>query len=200
MNYLAHLLLSPDNAEVQIGNLMGDFVKGNRFAHLPKAVVEGIYLHRAIDKFTDHHPVIKQLKPLLSLNRRKFHGIITDIDFDHFLACHWPEYTKQPLAQFSQKCYQSLHLHKAIMPNKMQFMVERMITGDWLSQYQKKQSMVHAINGVSQRIRFKNELKGGGEEVINHYCTYQQAFKQFFPELQDFFLQYYREQGLINVE
>lgn len=198
MNYLAHLFLSPENNEVQVGNLMGDFVKGNRFSHLPKGVVEGIYLHRAIDKFTDHHPVIKQLKLLLSLKRRKFHGIITDIAFDHFLACQWQQYSEQPLTLFSQTCYQSLEQHKESMPDKMQMMVKRMIAGDWLMQYQQTQSMIHAINGVSKRIRFDNELKGGGEEVMKYYAEYNEAFEQFFPQLQAFCLRYYRKQGLEN--
>jgi len=38
--------------------------------------------------------VIKQLKLLLSLKRRKFHGIITDIAFDHSLACYWQQYSE----------------------------------------------------------------------------------------------------------
>jgi len=33
MNYLAHLFLSPENNEIQVGNLMGYLVKSNRFSH-----------------------------------------------------------------------------------------------------------------------------------------------------------------------
>ena len=186
MNYLAHLFLSPSNEEVQVGNLMGDFIKGKQVNSLPSPVREGVKLHRAIDKFTDGHAAVRQLKTLLTPERKRFHGIISDIAFDHFLAKDWHKYTKQPLNNFAFARYQTLKIHKHVMPIKMAVMVEKMIAGDWLTQYKKPESICRAIDGVSRRIRFENKLQGAGLEVLSVYEQYQLVFEQFFPELIDF--------------
>jgi acyl carrier protein phosphodiesterase len=186
MNYLAHLFLSPSNEEVQVGNLMGDFIKGKQVNSLPSSVREGVKLHRAIDKFTDDHSAVRQLKTLLTPERKRFHGIISDIAFDHFLAKDWHKYAEQPLNDFAFARYQTLKIHKQVMPLKMAVMVEKMILGDWLTQYKKPESICKAIDGVSRRIRFKNKLHGAGLEVLSVYEQYQLVFEQFFPELIDF--------------
>ncbi|KKM01805.1 hypothetical protein LCGC14_1790730, partial [marine sediment metagenome] len=49
MNYLAHIYLSGDHPEVMVGGLLGDFVKGPLRGQLPRAIEEGIALHRKID-------------------------------------------------------------------------------------------------------------------------------------------------------
>lgn len=183
MNYLAHLFLSPPNDDIRLGNLMGDFVKGNRFSYLPDDIVKGIYLHRRIDKFTDNHQAVKSLKNTLSPDRKRFHGIITDITFDHFLARHWSHYSNDSLASFIKSNYQILSKNQAYMPERMQLMVQKMIEHDWLSQYQHVDAVSAAINGVSRRIRFENKLVGAGTEVVDNYHAYEQAFHEFFPEL-----------------
>ena len=57
MNYLAHAFLSLNDDEIQLGNLIGDFVKGNKYERYPPKIKKGILLHRHIDSFTDHHQV-----------------------------------------------------------------------------------------------------------------------------------------------
>ena len=42
-------------------NLHGDFVRGKDFSHLPEKLQEGIRLHRMIDDYIDHHPVVLEL-------------------------------------------------------------------------------------------------------------------------------------------
>jgi acyl carrier protein phosphodiesterase len=49
---------------------------------------ERIILHRAIDTFTDAHPVLDEV---LKLHSRYHHyaGVIVDVFYDHFLAKNW---------------------------------------------------------------------------------------------------------------
>lgn len=192
MNYLAHLFLaqvassglsSNKQALSLVGNLMGDFVKGQQFSQYPTEVVSGIYQHRLIDKYTDQHQEVIQLKSLLSAKRKRFSGIISDIVFDHFLAKAFSSYSPEPLSHFSRGCYRQLAPHIALMPEKMQLMVSRMIAHDWLSGYQELSSVGLALDGVSRRIRFDNQLLGAIEEVQDNYLAYQQAFTVFFPQL-----------------
>ena len=65
MNYLAHIFLSGNNRKVQIGNFVGDAVKGRTYENYPSGFREGILLHREIDDYTDHHPVVREAIDML---------------------------------------------------------------------------------------------------------------------------------------
>ena len=43
---------------LKIGNFIADSVKGKQYLDYPKAVQQGITLHRNIDEFTDSHPIV----------------------------------------------------------------------------------------------------------------------------------------------
>lgn len=43
-----------------------------------------------------------------------------------------------------------------------------------------------AINGISRRIRFDNELAGGGKELEKNYSSLENDFHQFFPQLEQY--------------
>ena len=73
MNYLAHVFLSGSNRKVQLGNFVGDAVKGSSYKNYPPDIAKGIQLHRAIDDYTDRHPavceVVHRLQPEFVLRR-----------------------------------------------------------------------------------------------------------------------------------
>ena len=48
MNYLAHIYLSGKNRQIQIGNFVGDAVKGKAYNSYPDFFRKGILLHRLI--------------------------------------------------------------------------------------------------------------------------------------------------------
>ena len=66
MNFLAHIYLSDDDEQVMIGNFIADFVKGKKKDDYPPAIKKGIELHRSIDDFTDHHPLVLRSKQRIS--------------------------------------------------------------------------------------------------------------------------------------
>lgn len=51
MNYLAHIFLSGPNRKVQLGNFVGDAVKGSSYKNYPPDIAKGIQLHRAIEAY-----------------------------------------------------------------------------------------------------------------------------------------------------
>ncbi|OUS25960.1 hypothetical protein A9Q98_11775 [Thalassotalea sp. 42_200_T64] len=183
MNYLAHLFLAQPNNLSLTGNLMGDFTKGLNLKAIPKPIMRGIENHRFVDKFTDNHPDVRALKPLLSDQRRRFAAIISDVVFDHFLVNHWQQFSEQSFAQFSQYSYRQLELSVDLMPEEMRDMVARMISQDWLSSYADIVNTGRAIDSISNRIRFDNHLAGAIAEVEQHYRQYEQVFLTFFPQL-----------------
>ena len=183
MNYLAHLYFAQPSAESLTGNLMGDFTKGVDLSTLPIPIQMGIENHRLIDKYTDHHLDVKSLKSFISPPRKRFSAIIADVMFDHFLALHWQQFSQEPFEQFIATTYEQLSRSIELMPDRMQVMVTKMIEQNWLGSYVNLESTGQAIDGISRRIRFDNELTGAIDEVKNHYGEYETVFFSFFPQL-----------------
>ena len=194
MNYLAHLFLSEGTPESLIGNLLGDFVKGSIKNIYSKEIIKGINLHRKIDSFTDSHPIFRSSKRLISLNRRRFSGMMIDVFYDHFLAKNWSEYSNIALSDFTNRVYQVLQENKSILPERLKNILPDMITNDWLKSYQDSNVIDRAINGISRRIKRKNNLCGGVEELLLNYQQLQADFSLFFPELIDYTLTVSSEQ------
>lgn len=183
MNYLAHLFLSDGTPESLIGNLLGDFVKGSIENIYSLKIIEGIYLHRKIDSFTDSHPIFRSSKRLIALDRRRFSGIMIDVFYDHFLAKNWFNYSSIPLPDFTNYVYQVLQENQKILPEQLKNILPDMIAHDWLASYRETSTINRAINGISRRIKRKNNLFGGVEELLLNYQQLQSDFSIFFPEL-----------------
>ena len=86
MNFLAHAQLSFHQPEILVGNMISDFVKGKKQYDFSPGIQQGIKLHRAIDQFTDTHPVTKELKQYFRLSYGLYAGVFTDVMYDYFLA------------------------------------------------------------------------------------------------------------------
>ncbi len=184
MNYLAHLFFAENSQYSILGNLMGDFVKGRNLPFPEKEICDGITLHRAIDKFTDAHPVVQRSKHRISGKRRRFSGIMIDIFYDHFLATCWENYSSIDFYDQITCWYKNLNAETRIsLPEQLTRTIHAMSRDDWLSHYKTIEGIASAINGISRRIRFRNQLAGGAEELVTHYDELQEDFHYFFPEL-----------------
>ena len=183
MNYLAHLFLAQRTEHSLLGNLMGDFVRDINLNDLPEAAVLGVHNHKLVDRFTDSHVVILELKPLFSDKRRRFAGIIIDVLFDYFLIKHWSSFSNEDLDRFIAYCYRSLASQRHLMPQRMRHKVEWMLQADLLRSYARLDGVNKALNGISSRIRFDNQLAGAVEEIEQHYIELEYAFVPFFSEL-----------------
>src|ERR1043165_4082575 len=77
VNLLAHALLSAPDAEIRLGNVLADFVKGRDRRTMSPAFLEGVRQHEAIDVFTDTHQVVSRSKARIK-NYRHTTGILVD--------------------------------------------------------------------------------------------------------------------------
>ncbi|MDO7873621.1 acyl carrier protein phosphodiesterase [Hymenobacter sp. ASUV-10] len=190
MNFLAHLLLAgpptaPDYVGLLVGQFIADSVPGRQFESYPPAVQAGIRLHRAIDTFTDQHPVVRRsTQRLREAGYGKYAGVVSDIFLDHFLAHNFREYSPESLPAFTQRIYALLKTQQALMPEHAQRTLHYMALHDWLSGYALLAGINRALNGLSQRARPGSGMETAGEELQRKYAAYEADFREFFPELQ----------------
>jgi len=158
VNFLAHAHLAYLTNTSITGNLLGDFIKGAVLDELNPSWQLGIRLHRKIDIYTDSHHSLKPLKVELGPLRR-FSGIILDILLDHIIAKHFEEFSNIALSDFAQRVYQDLAIDRAQQPSNFEVVSQRMIAGDWLSNYQHLKIIEQALIRTSQRISTKPDFR-----------------------------------------
>lgn len=189
MNFLAHAFLSRSSPELLIGGLLGDFVKGALGERYTPTMRAGILLHRAIDRYTDAHAIVRASCTLISPVRRRFAAILVDVFYDHFLARHWSRYAELPLEDFTQQVYSTLLPDIASYPERLQRMLPRMAADDWLASYAEIESVEAALHGIARRFqRYPRAivLNDGMQELLLNYAALEQQFLDFFPELLGF--------------
>lgn len=181
MNYLAHLFLSEWTPESLIGNLLGDFTKGAVEHPYSEDIRKGIALHKRVDVYTDSHPIFRSSKRIISIERRRFSGIMIDVFYDHFLAKNWDEYADIPLRDFSHRVYQVLQDNQNILPERLKRMLPGMIAG--LTSSKEMCGIDRALKGIAARIKRTNNLGDGVEELVANYQRLESDFCAFFPDL-----------------
>lgn len=186
MNYLAHLFLAGTDHEMILGNFIADHVKGSDVLKYPEKVQKGISMHRAIDTFTDQHPVVKQSISRLRADFRKYAGVVVDMYYDHYLSAQWNEYSDLNLQDFTKTRYDILNTFQSILPQRSARLLFYMEKQNWLLSYGSMDGMQQAFNGMSRRTTFESNMEFAVVNLKAGYQEFRQEFMQFFPELQSY--------------
>nr|WP_301003989.1 ACP phosphodiesterase [Arsukibacterium sp.] len=186
---MAHAALAQPNQYSLVGNLLGDFCKGVNVAGLHPQVRAGLDNHRATDRFTDSHPLVKAAKAEFSPMRRRFAAVALDVLFDHFLIRHWQQFYPEPFQEYKAGLYFQLNIAMPLMPAPMRDTMQRVCRHDWFASYQQLPALGQALDHIARRIRFANQFSGIITEIIPRYTALEQNFLQFYPELQRHLLQ-----------
>lgn len=186
MNYLAHIYLSGDNDLLKIGNFIADGIKGKQYVNYPDEIQKGILLHRAIDSYTDAHPIVKQSTKKLHATHGHYSGVIVDMYYDHFLAKNWSKFDSTPLPEYATVFYKLLQEHTAMLPERILKLMKPMITYNWLVMYESLDGIDTILKQMAHRTKFRGNLDIAIESLEAHYEALEQEFFQFFEELQEF--------------
>ena len=183
MNFLAHIYLSFDDDEITLGNFFADHIRGNKYKHFPEKIQKGILLHRAIDTYTDSHPIAKQSSKRLHKNYSHYSRVIVDIFYDHFLAKNWSDYSKVPLEDYVEDFYDLLEENYEILPLGTKRMMPYMIADNWLLSYADMSGISKVLNGMNRRTKNRSKMNFAILDLEEHYDAFENEFINFFEEL-----------------
>ena len=183
MNFLAHIYLSFDDPQIALGNFMADSIRGRDYRHYPEGMQKGVLLHRAIDTFTDSHPITRQSSKRLHRRYRHYSMVIVDIYYDHFLARNWHAYSNTPLEEFTENFYSLLEENLEAMPETVQHMAPYMIADNWLLSYRELEGIHKVLKGLNRRTGLKSGMDQAVAELEAFYSEFEAEFTAFFDEL-----------------
>jgi acyl carrier protein phosphodiesterase len=186
MNLLAHALLASPDAELMLGSLIGDFVRGRIDPVLPPNVGAGIALHRAIDAYTDAHAEVAAARALFAPPFRRYAGILLDVWFDHLLARQWARFGEDDLDAFSDRVRDLLAINAALVPERMRGFVAYLDANDLPAAYRDTAVIGNALRGMSRRLERANPLGEALPVLVALHAPLQECFEAFFPELRNF--------------
>ncbi|PNH93353.1 acyl carrier protein phosphodiesterase [Vibrio diazotrophicus] len=178
MNYLAHLHIAEASDSNLLGNLLGDFVKGNPSEQFSEDIVQGIRLHRWVDAYTDSHEVMILAKALFPATTRRFSPIALDMFWDHCLAKHWQRFHSQSLRQFVLDAERKVKIdHSSSLPERYMMVSDKMWQGRWLESYADFENIHFALQRMSLR---RERMKLLAECYVSLEDSYQELESLFF--------------------
>jgi acyl carrier protein phosphodiesterase len=186
VNVLAHALLAGDDAALRLGGVMGDFVHGTPGDHLPPRVRDGIYLHRAIDSFTDRHDEVRHARERMPAPFRRYAGILLDMWFDHCLARDFARWSDVPLEVYSTRLRGELHAAGPLLPDHLKRFLGYMDANDLPAGYRHSEAIGKALRGISQRLSRANPVAEALPLLLEQDDMLKGTFERFFPDLRAF--------------
>ena len=183
MNFLAHIYLSGDNDLIKIGNFMADGIRGKQFENYPLEIQKGIILHRAIDTFTDAHPIFRQSTKRLHEQYHHYAGVIVDILYDHFLAKNWVNYSDEKLTEYVDRFYLSLTENKDLLSERVLKIMPILFKENWLVSYETVEGIQHILTQMDRRTKNQSNMRFAKKDLIEHYAEFENEFTTFFKEL-----------------
>jgi acyl carrier protein phosphodiesterase len=182
MNFLAHLYLSGDNPGVQIGNFIGDHVKGRNYEKYEPSIKQGILLHRKIDHFTDTHPIVKQSSKRLSERFGRYSGIVTDVFYDHFLGVNWDKLCDLPLNKYVSKVHKVLLRNYFKLPADVKRFLPFMVKSRRLETYATIEGIDRSLRIMTNYSSLPDHVTWGMQQIEEHYEAFNDEFMAFFKE------------------
>jgi acyl carrier protein phosphodiesterase len=190
MNYLAHFHLAGNDPGFIVGALLGDYVKGPIAHQYSTEFLNGIILHRRIDRFSDTHPVQQAVHKVFPAEFRRYNGIIFDMLCDYFLSNNWQQYDQRRLEKYSANIYQILNDHQHLLPTNARAFSLRLRQYDLLCAYKNRTTIEKTLNSIGNRLSRANPLT----ELIHNFWTVSEELEENFHSFYQQLLSYSQQQ------
>jgi acyl carrier protein phosphodiesterase len=183
MNWLAHLVLSESSPAFRVGNVLADILPIGELRALPDTFQAGVLRHRAIDSFTDRHPVFRRSVARLEPPFRRYGGVVIDVFYDHLLTASWTRHSELPLAEFVAQFHSDVESCRSDIPHDAYVLFDRMRAGSWLTSYSDLAGVRTTLDRIARRLRRPFDLGASIDELDRHYGALSRDFSEFFPEI-----------------
>lgn len=176
-----------------VGGFLGDFVKGRLNGDYSPAVERGIRLHRAVDAFTDSHPIVRRSVRRFEPPFRRYAPIMIDVIYDRLLAEFWTCYHGKSIDQFCDVVFAALDDNRNLLPDRARRVADAMMASRSMAQYHRDNFVVGAFENISHRLKRPNPLATGFDEFARHRNELSDDFAIFFPDLLGFCTRWQQE-------
>lgn len=188
VNFLAHLVLSPQTPEGLIGSLAPDMIRGPLPDNLHPAVHVSAKEHQSIDRFTDAHQAFSQTRARLgSIVSPRLAGVLADVLYDHVLARDWAQWRDDALADYLKHAEQGLLGALPHVPIRMQVIIRKMVDEQWLASYATVDGIRARLETMSQRLTHRLDrpmsLSISTADLADHTQALTDDFGQLWPDL-----------------
>ncbi|WP_070966810.1 ACP phosphodiesterase [Vibrio sonorensis] len=184
MNYLAHLHIADNCESSLLGNLLGDFVKGNPENRFASPIVNGIKLHRFVDRYTDNHPLMKNAKQYFPSKLKRYAPIALDMFWDHGLALNWNQFHSTSLTSFCRYAESSVTAEMVPgLPDRFIILHQNMWKGKWLSSYQDIENIGFALQKISLRSPRMAPLSFCYDTLYDNRAELNGIFVELYPDV-----------------
>lgn len=167
--------------------MIADYVKGHHaLESLPEGIKQGILMHRAIDHYTDTHPLVIEAVKRMSTIFGRYASVALDILFDYFLCKNWyivhsPSFN---LEDFKQFVYQVLTDYEAYYQPPYLNYIREMVKNDWLTSYSTREGIEYVFFRTNARISQKGIFDNAFERIAPDVNYLNEVFLTFYPALQ----------------
>lgn len=186
MNWLAHVFLSENSIDYQLGNLLADPLKGKLWEGASDEIKRGLKMHQKIDAYTDQHEMFLLSKSRLG-KKGYLKGVVVDLVYDHLLTLHWNKYSMVSLAEFLSQFHLNAIDASQRFPEKPKETIRRIVAADMLSSYSTIDGLEQAFARVdarlSERILKKENTLSYLNVVKQEMPNLDADFQIFFPDL-----------------
>lgn len=182
MNFLAHSFLTFNDGQI-VGQFLEDFIRNKDRYSFPKDIQDGITLHRAIDTFTDSHPVIHEAKKVFSPLVRLYAGAFVDVSMDYFLARDLSINSLKGWKKHSQKIYRVLNENEQFLSENFKRMLVKMEHDDWLYNYREDWGIKFSIQNVLNKAKYLDKDIPVFQAFLDNKDVLQKYYDNFFPDL-----------------
>ena len=186
MNWLAHIFLSEQNIDFQMGNYLADPLKGKAWEDASYDLKKGIEVHMIIDSFTDAHEIVKQSKSRLR-DTGLLKSIVIDITYDYFLSKNWDRYCHIAFEEFTSNFYKNASNKLEYLPENASVYIEKIIKFNILNKYQKIEHIEKAFGRfdkrLSQKLLSRDSTSSYFKAVEKNIDLLEKDFLEFFPQL-----------------
>jgi acyl carrier protein phosphodiesterase len=187
MNFLAHLHIASVTGTSFAGNFLGDFVKGQPEGQFNADIVQGIRLHRFVDSYTDHHVLIKSLKPLFPDSLRRFSPIALDMFWDHCLAKHWGHFETSSLVDFCRQAELQIEAESRLeanpLPPRFEKVAQLVWQNKWFERYAQLENIAFGLQRMATRSPRMGPLASTGQILEDNYDQLSEQFFILYPDV-----------------